>query len=227
MTPYRCPAGERLTFRCAGEERGKVIRRYWMSACAACPLKAQCTTGPERWIPRWEHEAVLEAVQARLDKNPNATKLRRQTAENPFVGTRAATAHSRVQNDVNDVAIVFAHFWSPFTRAPASLGSVAREPLKCQPAVNSDGACGSVCESGTIFTQNSLLSNAIWRRERDSNPRDSFPPTRVPGVRLQPLGHLSSGAYYTGRLALCKLLRHYSIGQCCLGIGDLVEHDPR
>jgi hypothetical protein len=61
-----------------------VIRRYWTSACAACPLKAQCTTGPERWIPRWEHEAVLEAVQARLDKNPDAMKLRRQTAENPF-----------------------------------------------------------------------------------------------------------------------------------------------
>ncbi len=31
----------------------------------------------------------------------------------------------------------------------------------------------------------------IWRRERDSNPRDGCPPTRVPGVRLQPLGHLS------------------------------------
>ncbi len=30
-----------------------------------------------------------------------------------------------------------------------------------------------------------------WRRERDSNPRDGSPPTRVPGVRLQPLGHLS------------------------------------
>ncbi len=30
-----------------------------------------------------------------------------------------------------------------------------------------------------------------WRRERDSNPRDGSPPTRVPGVRLKPLGHLS------------------------------------
>src|SRR5690606_24587924 len=30
-----------------------------------------------------------------------------------------------------------------------------------------------------------------WRRERDSNPRYGFPYTRVPGVRLQPLGHLS------------------------------------
>src|SRR6056297_4243603 len=32
-----------------------------------------------------------------------------------------------------------------------------------------------------------------WRRDRDSNPGDGFPPTRVPGVRLRPLGHLSVG----------------------------------
>ena len=31
-----------------------------------------------------------------------------------------------------------------------------------------------------------------WRRERDSNPRNGFPFTRFPSVRLQPLGHLSS-----------------------------------
>src|SRR5690606_4962115 len=37
----------------------------------------------------------------------------------------------------------------------------------------------------------SILSS--WRRERDSNPRYGFPYTRFPGVRLQPLGHLSVG----------------------------------
>ena len=31
-----------------------------------------------------------------------------------------------------------------------------------------------------------------WRRERDSNPRDGYPPTHFPGVRLRPLGHLSA-----------------------------------
>lgn len=43
---------------------------------------------------------------------------------------------------------------------------------------------------------------AEWRTERDSNPRYGFPYTRVPGVRLQPLGHLSvrSGlAAWSGR----------------------------
>ena len=33
---------------------------------------------------------------------------------------------------------------------------------------------------------------SLWRRERDSNPRNSFLFTRFPSVRLQPLGHLSS-----------------------------------
>src|SRR5437899_2204475 len=78
---YRCPAGERLTNRFAGVEDGKTIRRYWTSACKSCALKAQCTTGAERRISRWEHEAVLEKVQSRLDRNPAAMAIRRQTAE--------------------------------------------------------------------------------------------------------------------------------------------------
>jgi transposase len=81
---YRCPAGERLTHRSTREEEGKMLRRYWASTCGTCPLKAQCTPGAERRISRWEHEAVLEAVQARLDQNPDAMRLRRQTAEHPF-----------------------------------------------------------------------------------------------------------------------------------------------
>ena len=30
-----------------------------------------------------------------------------------------------------------------------------------------------------------------WRRRRDSNPRDGFPPTPLAGERLRPLGHIS------------------------------------
>lgn len=67
---YRCPAGEQLPYRFTGEEDGKRIRRYWTPACQNCSLKSQCTTGPERRIPRWEHEHLLEAVQQRLDANP-------------------------------------------------------------------------------------------------------------------------------------------------------------
>ena len=44
-------------------ERGgrEQLRRYWRTACAACPLKSKCTTGPERRIPRWEYEHLLDA----------------------------------------------------------------------------------------------------------------------------------------------------------------------
>jgi transposase len=81
---YRCPAGERLTYRFTSEENGKKLRRYWTGACKTCALKAQCTTGHERHIARWEHESVLEKVQDRLDRNPAAMVVRRQTVEHPF-----------------------------------------------------------------------------------------------------------------------------------------------
>jgi transposase len=81
---YRCPAGERLTYRYANVEEGKTLRRYWTGGCKTCALKAQCTTGSERRITRWEHEAVLEKVQDRLDHNLAAMVVRRQTVEHPF-----------------------------------------------------------------------------------------------------------------------------------------------
>ncbi len=86
---YRCPAGERLTYRYTNEEAGKVLRRYWTTACSKCPLKPHCTTGPERRIARWEHEHLLDAVQQRLDANPQAMRQRRETVEHPF-GTMKA-----------------------------------------------------------------------------------------------------------------------------------------
>ena len=73
-----------MSYRFQGVEDGKTIRRYWTGACKSCALKAQRTTGPERRISRWEHEAVLEKVQSRLDRNPAAMTVRRQTAEHPF-----------------------------------------------------------------------------------------------------------------------------------------------
>jgi transposase len=81
---YRCPAGEKLTYRYTSEEDGKALRRYWTTACSNCPIKARCTTGPQRRIARWEHEHVVEAVQQRLDNNPQAMRMRRETAEHPF-----------------------------------------------------------------------------------------------------------------------------------------------
>ena len=81
---YRCPAGEKLTHRWTTHDKGHVLRKYATPACRACALKAQCTTGKERVISRWEHEAVLEKVQSWLDHNPDAMRVRRSTAEHPF-----------------------------------------------------------------------------------------------------------------------------------------------
>jgi transposase len=81
---YRCPAGERLSYHYTNEEDGQQLRRYWTNACRDCALKAHCTTGKERRITRWEHEHVLEAVQSRLDRNPQAMRQRRETVEHPF-----------------------------------------------------------------------------------------------------------------------------------------------
>jgi transposase len=81
---YRCPAGQRAIRRFTTIEHGMTLNKYWSSACPRCPLKAQCTTSNYRRIARWEHEAVLDAMQQRLDQQPDAMKLRRQTVEHPF-----------------------------------------------------------------------------------------------------------------------------------------------
>jgi len=82
---YRCPAGERAIFRFSTIERnGLNARIYWTSACPRCPMKEQCTPSDYRRIRRWEHEAVLERVQQRLDRKPVAMTLRRCTVEHVF-----------------------------------------------------------------------------------------------------------------------------------------------
>ncbi len=81
---YRCPADERAIWRMTSVERGLTLHRYWPSACPRCPIKQQCTPSDYRRITRWEHEAVLEAMQDRLDRTPQASRLRRQTVEHTF-----------------------------------------------------------------------------------------------------------------------------------------------
>jgi transposase len=81
---YRCPAGQSLTWRFTTVEKGLTLHCYWSSACKACPLKTQCTSSPQRRVKRWEHEAVIDAMQQRLDQDPDKMRIRRQTVEHPF-----------------------------------------------------------------------------------------------------------------------------------------------
>jgi transposase len=107
---YICPAGERLTYRFASQEKGLVLHRYWANTCQSCALKERCTTGRERRITRWEHEHVLEAVQRRLDEHPEAMRQRRETAEHPFgtIKARMGATHflmKRLKNVRTEMAL--------------------------------------------------------------------------------------------------------------------------
>jgi transposase len=81
---YRCPAGEKLRYYYTNEENRQKLRNYWTNACRHCALKPRCTSATPRRIKRWEHEHVLEAVQERLDRNPDAMRTRREVVEHPF-----------------------------------------------------------------------------------------------------------------------------------------------
>jgi transposase len=82
---YRCPAGQRLGWRMTTVEKGLNLHRYWnLSSCPTCPLKPQCTPSKERRITRWEHEAVVDAMQRRMDLAPYAMRARRRIVEHPF-----------------------------------------------------------------------------------------------------------------------------------------------
>jgi len=81
---YQCPAGQHAIYRFTGEEKAMQIRTYWSSACKGCAIKARCTTSEYRRIRRWEHEAVMDKVQQRLDRMPNAITVRKSTIEHVF-----------------------------------------------------------------------------------------------------------------------------------------------
>ena len=55
-----------------------------LTACFDCPLKPRCTPDKLKRIKRWRHEAVLDRMQARLDRMPDAMGVRRRTVEHPF-----------------------------------------------------------------------------------------------------------------------------------------------
>ena len=55
-----------------------------LTACLTCGLKPQCTPDKVKRQKRWAHEAVLDRMQARLDRMPEAMIIRRQTVEHCF-----------------------------------------------------------------------------------------------------------------------------------------------
>jgi transposase len=82
---YTCPAGAKLTKIHRRADHTEDFDRYrHLSACFTCPLRPRCTPTKRRIIKRWENEDVLDRMQDRLDRMPEAMDVRRQTVEHPF-----------------------------------------------------------------------------------------------------------------------------------------------
>ena len=82
---YTCPAGAKLTKIHRRADHTEDFDRYrHLSACFICPLRPRCTPTKRRIIKRWENEVVLDRMQDRLDRMPEAMGVRRQTVEHPF-----------------------------------------------------------------------------------------------------------------------------------------------
>jgi len=82
---YTCPAGQKLTRSRRRPNRKDDLDEYrHLTACFTCPLKPQRTPDKLKRFRRWEHEGVLDKMQARLDRMPDAMLVRRQTVEHPF-----------------------------------------------------------------------------------------------------------------------------------------------
>jgi len=108
---YRCPAGAILPYHYSNVENGMELRRYWSTAaCGSCQIKLQCTPSKERRVTRWVHEHLVEAVQKRLDANPDAMRVRRETVEHPFgtIKARMGATHflmKRLPNVAAEMAL--------------------------------------------------------------------------------------------------------------------------
>ena len=82
---YTCPAGQHLTKGKMRSDRRDTIDHYRnLTACPTCALKPRCTPDKHKRVKRWEHEDVLDRMQARLERMPEAMPIRRQTVEHPF-----------------------------------------------------------------------------------------------------------------------------------------------
>jgi hypothetical protein len=108
---YRCPAGEKLTWRYWNVEAGRKLHNYWTTKCAGCAPKSKCTPAKERRVKRCAHETVLDAMQERLDCAPKTMRIRGQTAEHPFGTIKAwmGATHFRLRTLENVSAEMSLH----------------------------------------------------------------------------------------------------------------------
>jgi len=82
---YTCPAGQHLTkARARSDHHGDIDHYRNLSACQNCALRPRCKTEYVKRVKRWKHEAVIDAMQKRLDLLLNTMGIRRRTVEHVF-----------------------------------------------------------------------------------------------------------------------------------------------
>ena len=84
---YICPANEELIYRFSGEEKGLIIKQYFLDimTCRACSLKPQCTKAKgQRRIARWEHQDQIDDMDEVMADMPDSMLIRKKTVEHPF-----------------------------------------------------------------------------------------------------------------------------------------------
>lgn len=82
---YLCPAGQKLTYRFATNEKGRAIYYYRASNCKSCPHKSKCTRNKEnRTITRLASEEVQERMAERVARHPQIMRRRGAIIEHCF-----------------------------------------------------------------------------------------------------------------------------------------------
>ncbi len=136
-----------------------------------CRLKPQCTPSVERRITRWEHEAVIDALQARMDLAPLAMRTRRRLVERPFGTIKAWMGHShflmkRLPNVKTEISLHILAY--NMKRVMAVLGTKPlMEAIRAQdPALHASAPPRCTCSSARFL--HGLGRRRTFRRSRPS-----------------------------------------------------------
>ena len=119
---------------------------------------------------RWEHEHLLEAVQQRLDANPQAMRQRRETVEHPFGTMKARMGATHfLTKTLPKVAAEMALSVRAYLLHPAQLNSVAHACAGKRSVIRASRS-SSCTQSQTIMMfetphlGRALRSNIVGRR---------------------------------------------------------------
>jgi len=82
---YICPGKRTLAYSGNAHEKHKTQHIYGASSiCKGCTVKSRCTAGKYKRIKRWEHENLLDDMEARVKSLANIMHVRKCTVEHPF-----------------------------------------------------------------------------------------------------------------------------------------------